>query len=313
MKLKIVLSIIGIGCTICYACNSSTGKAIKKTKINKAAIILEQLFNPEDSNVLVVAHRGVWTYAPENSLEAIKRCIDLGVDIVELDVRKTKDGHLVVIHDKTVDRTTNGKGKVEDMTLREIKSLRLRNAIGMRGSRLQVPTLEEVMRLTKDKILVNIDKTEDVLVREAYEILKKTGTVDQAILKGNNTYDEMYSKYGSLMDSIVYMPKIWSSVENGEKYVNDFENAIDPNMYEVLFKDTTVQSFKVIPKIRENGDRVMVVSLWDNLVAGHTDEMAKLEGAEESYGWLIRHGANIIATDCPEFLLTYLRETGRHN
>ena len=87
------------------------------------------------------------------------------------------------MHDYTVDRTTNGTGKVSDLTLAEIKELRLRNACGVRGSQLQVPTLEEIMLAAKDKIMINLDKTEGETVREAYEVLKKTGTVDHAILR----------------------------------------------------------------------------------------------------------------------------------
>ncbi|MEM7658856.1 MAG: glycerophosphodiester phosphodiesterase family protein, partial [Bacteroidota bacterium] len=70
----------------------------------------ERLQHPTKDHVLAVSHRGDWRYAPENSLMAVQRCIDLGVDIVEIDVRMTKDGHLVAMHDKTVDRTTNGSG-----------------------------------------------------------------------------------------------------------------------------------------------------------------------------------------------------------
>ncbi len=172
---------------------------------NKAAEILDHLKNPKKDYVLAVSHRGDWRYAPENSLAAIQRCIDLGVDIVEIDVRLTKDGHLVLMHDLSVDRTTNGSGKVSEMTLEEIKQLRLRNACGVRHSRQQVPTLEEVMALTKEKIMVNLDKTEGETVREAFEVLVKTGTVDQAIFKGNDPVAVMRQKYGALMDSIIYI------------------------------------------------------------------------------------------------------------
>ncbi|MEM2482910.1 MAG: glycerophosphodiester phosphodiesterase family protein, partial [Candidatus Nezhaarchaeales archaeon] len=62
------------------------------------------------NRVLVIAHRGASAYEPENTLRSIKRALNLGADMVEIDVRTTKDGHIVVIHDATVDRTTNGRG-----------------------------------------------------------------------------------------------------------------------------------------------------------------------------------------------------------
>ena len=60
--------------------------------------------------MLVVSHRADWRNAPENSLQGIRNCIDMGVDMVEIDLKKTKDGHLVVMHDKTINRTMTGKG-----------------------------------------------------------------------------------------------------------------------------------------------------------------------------------------------------------
>ena len=135
---------------------------LAQTRVDK---ILTAFKNPDPSQVLVISHRGDWRYAPENSVEAVERCIELGVDVVEIDVRLTKDGHLVAMHDNTVDRTTNGTGKVSDLTLAEIKELRLKNACGARGSRIQVPTMEEIMLAAKDKVMINLDKTEGETVR----------------------------------------------------------------------------------------------------------------------------------------------------
>ena len=77
--------------------------------------------------------------------------------MVEIDIHKTKDNQFIIMHDATVDRTTNGKGKISDMTLDEIKKLKLRSGHGV-VTRHSVPTLEEVLNLVKGKILVNIDK-----------------------------------------------------------------------------------------------------------------------------------------------------------
>ncbi len=109
-----------------------------------------QLKNPTDDYVLVASHRGDWQNYPENSLAALQSCIDLGVDIVEIDVRKTKDGHLVLMHDSDVNRTTNGTGSVSTKTLAEIKQLLLINHNG-RLSTERVPTLKEAMELAKEK------------------------------------------------------------------------------------------------------------------------------------------------------------------
>ena len=90
----------------------------------------EALLDPHDPTVLVVAHRGCWKTAAENALSAIEACVALGVHMVEVDVRRTRDGALVLMHDETVDRTTNGSGRVGDLTLAEIARLRLRQGQG---------------------------------------------------------------------------------------------------------------------------------------------------------------------------------------
>ena len=275
--------------------------------------ILKSLENQTDSVILVVSHRGDWRYAPENSLQAIQRCIDIGVDIIELDFRLTKDGHLVAMHDETVDRTTNGSGKVSELTLEEIKELRLKNGCGVRNSRQQVPTLEEVMLLVRGKILVNLDKTESKWVREAYGVLKRTNTVDHAIFKGNDDLATMRAKYGALMDSIIYMPKLWYKNEQVVSYRKAYESAIDPFIYEVLFDSEEALTFKMIPELKSEGDGFLAIALWDELCAGRTDEAALLDGPDESWGWLIEQGANAIMTDRPHELLKYLRKHGLHD
>lgn len=122
--------------------------------------ILKNFNKPAKENVMVVSHRGDWRNAPENSIQAFQNCIDMGVDMVELDLKKTKDGVLVLMHDKKIDRTMNGKGFPENYTLDSLKMLRLKNGVGCK-TRHQIPTFREVMELCKGKIMVNVDKGYD--------------------------------------------------------------------------------------------------------------------------------------------------------
>ena len=124
--------------------------------------LLRELRNPKSDYVFVIAHRADWRNFPENSLEAIESAIQMGVDIVELDVHRTADGELVVCHDKTIDRTTNGKGRIEEMTLAEIQALRLLNHDGT-VSNETIPTLEQVLALCKGRcpLLLEIKKKRD--------------------------------------------------------------------------------------------------------------------------------------------------------
>ena len=97
---------------------------------------------PAVSSFQVIAHRGGRAYAPENTMAAFRNAIARGIDWLEFDVQMTKDGSLVVIHDETVDRTTDGTGAVRDLTLEKIRSLDA-------GEGEQVPTFEEVVELAK--------------------------------------------------------------------------------------------------------------------------------------------------------------------
>lgn len=110
-----------------------------------------------EKNIWVAAHRGWSSKYPENTLLAFKAAMELGVDQLELDVRVTKDNELVVIHDATVDRTTNGTGKVCEMTLAEIKALDAGGWMGPEYEGLKIPTFKEFMDLVKDHPTMTLD------------------------------------------------------------------------------------------------------------------------------------------------------------
>ncbi len=114
----------------------------------------------------VWAHRGASTYAPENTLAAFEKAAEMGADGIELDVHRSRDGKLVVIHDETVDRTSNGRGRVVDMTCQELKKLDF--SMGMDGYReTRIPTLREVYGLLKGTDLVlNVEVKCDRIVYE---------------------------------------------------------------------------------------------------------------------------------------------------
>ena len=119
--------------------------------------IRKAFLDPKSDQVLVVAHRGNWRSAPENSVAAIDSAIQMGVDIVEIDIHKTKDGQLILMHDDRVDRTTNGKGLIKDYTLAEIKKLKLKDKDGNLTEHI-VPTLEEALLAGKGQIMFNLER-----------------------------------------------------------------------------------------------------------------------------------------------------------
>jgi len=106
---------------------------------------------------MIIAHRGVNQFAPENTLPAIELAIEMDLDYVELDVRTTKDGHMVLMHDDTVDGTTNGTGRVRDLTADEIRALDAGAWFSPEYEGTKVPFLEEAFELMQGRIGAYVD------------------------------------------------------------------------------------------------------------------------------------------------------------
>jgi len=273
----------------------------------KLKTIITHLNQPNDSYVMVAAHRGDWRNAPENSILAIKNCIKMGVDIVEIDVRMTKDSVLVLMHDSELNRTTTGKGAISDWTLDSLETIFLRNG-QLRATRHKIPTLEQAMLVSKGNILVNLDKCSGYM-DEAYKVLVKTHTVNQAIFKGLKDIDIVREQYGNLLDEIIYMPIIRKSTPQLNKHVDDFLTEYKPVAFEVLYSTDDSPMFEVISNIKKSGSRIWVNTLWPSLCGEHDDDLA-VDNPDDSWGWVIKQGANIIQTDRPELLLEYLKDKG---
>ena len=322
MKRNILfLLIILAGCTL-FSSFRNLEKKTFRPGFSHYQDIIDWIDNPTNDHIMVVAHRGDWRNAPENSIQAVLNCIEMGVEIVEIDIRMTKDSQLVVIHDKTLDRTTTGKGKVSDWTLEEIKNLQLKNGAGGKTHH-KVPSLQEMMETVKDKpVLLNLDKAWAYLP-QTFEILRATGTVGQCIFKGNEPYEVMRHSLGNLLDSIIYMPMVWPPdyniykkekdlIKDPFKYTKDYIDKLSPLAFEVIYSEEESVIFDAIDEMAKNDIAVWVNALWDKLCANHHDDMA-LSDPDKHYGWIIEHGANIIQTDRPDFLIQYLESQNLRN
>ena len=138
---------------------------------------------------LIVAHRGLLRHSPENTLTNFRACLDLQFGF-EFDVRRSKDGHLVCIHDATVDRTTNGHGKVSDLTLAQMKKLDAGSWFDPTSRNQRIPTVDEVFRLVaKNNVpsaLIAVDlKGEDELIeRDVVHLANQHGILDRLLFIG---------------------------------------------------------------------------------------------------------------------------------
>jgi glycerophosphoryl diester phosphodiesterase len=278
---------------------------------DKASIIREKLLSRDQNSVLVTAHRADWRYAPENSLPAIDNAIKMGVDIVELDVQRTKDGQYILMHDKALDRTTTGSGLVTEWTLDSIQSLNLKNGCNIK-TKEKVPTLEEALLHAKGKVMVNLDKA-DRYFDEIYKLLVETGTTKQIIMKGSKSAAEVRELYGKYLDDVIYMPIVNLDKENAASQVNLFVQDLNPVAFELLYiEDSNLLPLKV--KDLLNGKSLIWYNtLLDTMAGGHDDDMS-LDDPDKGYGYLIDTlGARIIQTDRPDYLIDYLQKRGLHD
>lgn len=153
----------------------------------------------EKKNTKVWAHRGASGYAPENTLEAFRMAIEMGADGIELDVQFTKDRQMVVIHDETIDRVSNGHGRVVDYTLEELKQFTF-NKMHPEYKDCRIPTLEEVLTLMKPTgMTVNIELKTGVIFYDGIEdsvlrLVDRLQMQEQVIYSSFNHYSVMKVK-----------------------------------------------------------------------------------------------------------------------
>ena len=175
----------------------------------------------------IFAHRGLSGFYPENTMLSFKKCINLDLYGIELDVQKTKDNHLVVIHDEKVDRTFNSTGYVKNMTLKELKSLNSSFNGYENNPECKIPTLKEVLILFKPtKFIINIElknnKINYILIdsRDDYNINEKED------FKNLNRYKKIYEKSKVYVNNQIKIEKIYEHLNKKSKN-EDLKNILE--------------------------------------------------------------------------------------
>ena len=263
----------------------------------------------KSKHVMIFAHRGNWRNSAENSVQAFQDCIDEGLDGIEVDLQMTKDGVLVIMHDETLDRTTTGSGKVADHTMDELRKLNLLTPIGVK-TRQKIPTFEEILRLAKDKILIQVDKWKPY-GKQVAELAKKHGCERQIVLRTTDNSEVTRRNYGESLNGLMLMPVlVCKGGDADNKRLEDFIKNYSSPVMSFSFTREDFPILKKIPECKRAGYRIWLNSLWDTFNAGHDDEMA-VTNPDNSYGWLIDHGADIIFSDNPMLLKKYLIKINR--
>ena len=279
------------------------------TTYDRAAAIRADVLRADGGDVLVTAHRSDWRNAPENSIDAIRRAIRMGVDIIEVDARRTKDGKFVIIHDHTLDRTTTGTGSVEDHTLAEIRELRLLAATG-HPTNERVPTLEEALDEVRGKAVINLDKSYDH-PEEIFTVVAKCHAVDFSLFSINQRLDVFEQLHPGFLRNVLFMIVVPLWRPDARIFIDEYLQRSSPAVVQVTFEKGDNPIVGSLKSIREHRARLWINSIWPEQNGGHDDERA-VKDPDGAYGWLLEQGVGIIQTDRPAFLLDYLRACNRH-
>ena len=188
------------------------------------------------TRVLIIAHRGASGYEPENTLRSVKKALELGADMVEVDVHVSRDGCMVVIHDARLERTTNGKGYVKDMTLKELKKLDA-------GLGERIPTLEEVIQLVRGKAQLVVEMKVPGTEERVQEI-EENGLENEALI--TSFYHPVIRRVKELN------PNVQAGVIIASRPVKPVQPAIDANANALFPKYTFVDQQMVLVAHKNN-------------------------------------------------------------
>lgn len=290
-----LLSLIG-GAGIAEAQNAATP--------DRRATLERRLAGP-DGAVMVVAHRGCWQKTSENSIDAIRACIAAGIDMVELDVRLTRDNVLVLMHDATVDRMTDGKGKVSDFDWADLRKLRLREGKGG-GTPLtdrHIPSFEQALRVAKDHILINLDP-KSRLSPAMLAMVDQAGRRDQLLFKADAPANLLIQE-GPWLTGVRFQPILRQpQIEADPATAIAAYDRLHPVSYEIDVKSRDFAPLVTAPI------RARCARYWVNSLGGRTyDDRAALADPDSVWGALVALGVDAIQTDEPLALKAYLQRS----
>ncbi|GAB5408319.1 MAG: hypothetical protein BalsKO_06840 [Balneolaceae bacterium] len=270
---------------ITISCSSNT----VEQEVKLEAEVIQTIRELSEDNILICVHRATNKDHPENSLSAINASIFLGVDIIELDVRTTKDDSLVIMHDHDIDRTTNGSGYVSTMTYQELLEYNLLHSDTLTNEK--IPTLRQVLKITYDKkVILNLD-LKDINVEDYYALLREF-KMEHKVMS--------YIWDPELMTDILDLDSLYAVLPLANnirevRYYNEYVLSKLIHFTDESYKDEIIQEAK------NNEQLIFINSLWE------TDEFF-LEGNTAKMDSLIIKNPAIIQTDYPEELLKYLKQ-----
>ena len=312
MKKIQILIIMVVACVGLMSCSQRLHEGTAG-QAGRADKIVAALHDASTRYVVVVAHRGDWRNYPENSIPAIESVIRMGVDVMELDVKMTRDSVLVLSHDWTLNRTTTGSGNISDYTYEQLLAFDLKRGHGIAIPGLKIPTLRQALEVCKDRIVVNVDQGFDYY-DQVLAITEELGMTDQVLIKNGQPLDKVQQRMSRHAHKMMYMPVV--SVAGGSNMSTFNSYLANPEAVPIAFElcfDTLDDNVKnTARRVLDAGSKVWVNTIWGSLCGDHDDDRAydSLD-PDKIYGPILDLGTSIIQTDRPEFLIKYLEKKGR--
>lgn len=264
-----------------------------------------------DRPCAIVAHRGAWHTAPENSLLAIENAISAGYEVVEIDVRRSADGGLFLLHDDTLERMAGLDREPETLTLRELSQLKLRDRDGGEANPVteeRLPGLKDVFELARGRVFIDLDIKHVELLPDVIACARSMGVAGQVDVKADlkTRHDLAWIRDVLAPYAVPFMAKTHLEAEDADTQL-ELLLELSPFLCEIYF-DRIEQLAERKALFREAG-----IALWVNTLdavscCGFTDTTA-LKDPQAIWGRLIDAGVSAIQTDEPEALKAYLDRT----
>jgi glycerophosphoryl diester phosphodiesterase len=232
-----------------------------------------------NGKIMVCAHRANYSGAPENSLKSISDAINNDIGMVELDIRQTKDGQLVLMHDTTIDRTTNGSGKVSDFLLEELEQFNLYKDNGTLTNE-QIPTLKEVLKLTRGNIYIDLDIDKKASFSKVYPLVDQYGMLKQ-VLFYSSEFNVIQTMFNLNNSNVISMP----IVRNQDDF-NQYES------FNIEVLQFNVDDNSILQQIQNKGWYIFRNAYVNTNITPLTDNYSQLNE-------VIQVGGSIVQTDNP--------------
>ena len=283
------LSIIILTLLFTYVVNAyDFNNRLASSSISQSFLALQSTRLPKTKHKLVViAHRGSHLNVPENTLAAYANAIKEGADYVEIDLRTTKDGHLVVMHDESLTEMTGVKEKIKDLNYSDIKDLKIKPAVKGDTTTYRIPDFTDVLNLCKGKINIYLD-FKDADVEKTYRLLTESGMQNNVVVYLNK--EEQYGQWKTIAPLV---PLMTSLPENMN--IAQLNNLLDTRPLDVV--DNAFNNDLVNLMHKRN------IAVW-------LDVQSEDEGPA-TWEQALRLGADGLQTDHPEKLVKYLEDQGK--